>query len=51
MILKDYELTEIMGGGISATLINAFARAITTTINLGQIIGSAIRRATGKNYC
>lgn len=51
MRLEEQELILISGGGVSATLLNAVSRAITTAINLGQIIGSAIRRALSKNYC
>ena len=53
MILKEIELYKINGGGltINATLINAFARAISTVLDLGRTVGSAIRRLTSKNYC
>ncbi len=53
MHLKETELYEIQGGGISinATLINAFARAISTILDLGRTVGSAIRRIYSKNYC
>jgi len=51
MRLKSSELLEINGGGISASLLNAVSRAFTTAINLGQIIGSAIRRIISKKAC
>lgn len=51
MKLKNDELILVVGGGVSATLLNALSRAITTAIGLGQIIGTAIRRAIKKNYC
>lgn len=53
MKLKEQELYNINGGGITinATLINAFARAISTVLDLGRTVGSAIRRLYSKNYC
>lgn len=51
MRLSNQELREINGGAITASLLNAISRAISTTLNLGQVIGSAIRRAFSKNYC
>lgn len=51
MKLNNEELIKISGGGISASLLNAVSRAFTTAINLGQIIGSAIRRIISKNVC
>lgn len=53
MHLQEKELYEIQGGGltINATLINAFARAISTILDLGRTVGSAIRRISSKNYC
>ena len=53
MKIKENELFEVQGGGITvnATLINAFARAISTVLDLGRTVGSAIRRIYSKNYC
>jgi len=51
MKLTEQQLLKINGGAINASLLNALARAFTTTLNIGQIIGSAIRRAISKNYC
>ena len=51
MRLSNEELSNIYGGAITASLINALSRAISTTLNLGQVIGSAIRRVLSKNYC
>ena len=53
MKLEEKELYNINGGGITinATLINAFARAISTVLDLGRTVGSAIRRLYSKNYC
>lgn len=53
MEIKENELMGVQGGGITvnATLINAFARAISTVLDLGRTVGSAIRRIYSKNYC
>ncbi len=53
MQLNEQQMYGIQGGGISinATLINAFARAISTILDLGRTVGSAIRRIYSKNYC
>jgi hypothetical protein len=50
MKLKNEELYKIQGGA-SATLLNAFSRAVSTILELGRTVGSAIRRAYSKNYC
>lgn len=51
MKLTDQELFKIQGGALSASLLNAFARAVSTILDLGRTIGSAIRRMYSKNYC
>lgn len=51
MRLKELELYEIKGGAISATLLNAVSRAVTTILELGRTIGTSIRRIYSKNYC
>ncbi|MBR1414055.1 MAG: hypothetical protein IJ574_05265 [Bacilli bacterium] len=51
MILNDKQLITINGGAISATYLNAIARAATVLLELGRTIGSAIRRGFSKNYC
>ena len=51
MKLQTEELVKIAGGGVSASLLNAISRTITTMLNLGQIIGSAIRRVISKKAC
>jgi len=51
MKLEDNELLKIYGGGITASLLNAVSRTISTMLNLGQIIGSAIRRVISKKAC
>ena len=49
MRVKDIELYEISGGGISATFLNYLTNAVKVVYNIGQEFGGAIRRiATGK---
>lgn len=49
--LDDYDLLVIRGGSISGTLINAFARAINTLLDLGRSLGNAIRRISCNSIC
>ena len=50
--LKKEEMKKINGGaGVTAAMINAVIRTVSTMFSIGQAIGSAIRRATGRNYC
>lgn len=51
MKLTKEELYEINGGGITATMLNAFARAFNTVLEFGRTVGTAIRRISSKNYC
>lgn len=51
MKLSEEELNKIYGGAISAALLNAFSRAISTILELGRTVGSSIRRFYSKNYC
>ena len=50
-MLTSEELLVVRGGGIAATLINSVSRLISTILDLGQTVGSALRRATTKKYC
>ena len=51
MLEKD-ELLQIVGGvSITGTLINALSRGITTLMDLGRSLGSALRRANGGTMC
>ncbi|MCX4248352.1 MAG: hypothetical protein OSJ65_01150 [Bacilli bacterium] len=45
MTIKDKELEEIIGGGISGTLINSVVKAATFILELGRAVGTAIRSA------
>lgn len=50
--LKYEEMKKIKGGaGVTATMINAVIRTVSTMFAMGQAIGSAIRRAVRGSYC
>lgn len=51
MKLKNTELTYIVGGGISGTLINSVVKAATFLLDLGRAVGSAIRDARNGFRC
>lgn len=51
MILSDQELLNIKGGAVTASLINAIARGISTIADLGRSIGTAIRRLVSGKIC
>ena len=51
-VLKKEEMQKVKGGaGVTAAMLNAVIRTISTMFTMGQAIGSAIKRATNKNYC
>ena len=48
----EEELYNIYGGSsVSTTLLNTFIRFISTSIELGRALGSAIRRSLEKTKC
>jgi bacteriocin-like protein len=51
--MSDKELKTIYGGGFNftVTFFNAISRYIVTVKNLGETIGSSIRRIFKKSYC
>lgn len=49
--LTSEQLTNVRGGAIGSSMINAITKAATTLFNLGQALGSALRRSASKNYC
>lgn len=53
MILTNKELIMIVGGSssLSGTFINSISKLITTLLDLGRSIGSAIRYARSKKIC
>ncbi len=38
-------------GGFSSSMLNALLRGASLLYNMGQSIGSAIRRSLTRNYC
>ena len=48
--LENTELLKINGGGLSGTLINAITGAGRFIFNIGQSIGSSIRRMVSGPY-
>ncbi len=50
MLAKE-ELIEVRGGGITATFLNSMSRLIETFFNLGQSVGSSLRRVMSKKVC
>ncbi len=54
MIIDNSELTTITGGSLlNGTFINAVTKMVSTVLDIGRAVGSAIRRLTsgGKNWC
>ena len=49
--LNSQELITVKGGALSSSMLNAIARTISTLFNVGQAVGSAIRRAMSRSYC
>jgi len=50
--LKKEEMFQVKGGvNFSSTLLNALMRTVDVMFSIGQAVGSAIRRAMGRNYC
>jgi len=50
-MLTNEELALVRGGGITATLLNSVSRLVDTIFNLGQTVGSTIRRLISNNVC
>lgn len=51
MKISDKELSRVIGGTISATMFNAFARILNTIYEIGYGVGSAARRFFEKKSC
>lgn len=49
--LQKTELLNINGGNLNGTVINAFARALNSLLDLGRSLGTAIRRIVSGNLC
>ncbi len=50
MILDEMELSIVRGGSLSATMLNAFSRVISTVYDIGYALGSTLRRLWKKIY-
>lgn len=50
-MLTNEELLTISGGGITATFLNSLSRLMNTLYDLGQAVGSSLRRLVGKKVC
>lgn len=50
-LLKEEELKNIQGGGISASFITAVVRAFTGLLDLGRSLGTSIRRIQSGSVC
>lgn len=50
-MLKNEELVLVRGGALSTTLLNSLARLVNTLYELGQSVGSSIRRIASKKVC
>jgi len=48
--LSTKELQDINGGAITAAFLNAFARAATTVLGIGQIVGQLVRKFIKKKF-
>ncbi len=48
--MTNYELIQIKGGGLSATALNAIIRAFDLALELGRMVGSAIKRKISGSY-
>ncbi len=49
--LNNNQLIYIRGGALNSSMLNALIRTVSTLFNLGQAVGSAIRRGTSRKYC
>ena len=50
--LRKEEMFKIKGGAdFTSAMLNALMRTVSVMFSIGQAVGSAIRRVSGKNYC
>ena len=47
----ETQMKTISGGALTASFLNAFVRGVSVFLDLGQIVGSSIRRISAGNYC
>lgn len=51
-MLSNEELLNVKGGSlITSTFLNSMSRFISTIFELGQSIGSSLRRSAAKKFC
>lgn len=51
MVLSDEYLATIDGGALTASMLNALSRAISTIYDIGYALGSTLRRIFSKTTC
>lgn len=51
MVLNNSELSLIVGGAWTATMLNAISRGISTLFKLGYELGSTIKRIVTRTGC
>ena len=49
--MNKEELKKIIGGGVSASFLTAIVRTVTTILDLGRSVGTAIRRIQSGTIC
>ncbi len=50
-MLSNEELMQVRGGGLSSQILNAISRGVELLYNLGQSLGSSIRRIIDGKLC
>lgn len=49
--IEDIEMKKISGGEFTASFLTAFARSVSTILEVGRSLGSSVRRLFGGKYC
>ena len=49
--MEKEDLKVIIGGGVNASFLTAIVRTVTTILDLGRSVGTAIRRIQNGNIC
>jgi len=50
--IEKNECKKIIGGtSLTGTIVSALKGYINAVLGIGQVVGSAIRRITSRNYC
>ena len=50
-MISNEVLLEVKGGSFTGTLLNSLSRFIGTVLDLGQTVGSSLRRGITKKMC